>query len=150
MRPTLVHDVLDSEGNVVKPFEPDMIWDVTKDPVIHVYDENFEQTGEMKTVDPYAIQMAQEGMREVVTDGTAKAVFDGLEVNGVQIQTAGKTGTAEYCDDVAREKHICAEGQWPAHAWYVGYAPYDNPEIAVVAFVYNGDEGAILSAADRS
>jgi penicillin-binding protein 2 len=27
----------------------------------------------------------------------------------------------------------------------VGYAPYDNPEIAVVAFVYNGGEGASVA-----
>jgi penicillin-binding protein 2 len=33
-------------------------------------------------------------------------------------------------------------GSWPTHSWYFGYAPYDNPEIAVVAFVYNGGEGA--------
>jgi len=37
-------------------------------------------------------------------------------------------------------------GTWPAHAWYVGYAPYDVPEIAVVAFVYNGTEGSTFSA----
>ena len=37
-------------------------------------------------------------------------------------------------------------GNWPTHSWYFGYAPYDNPEIAVVAFVYNGGEGAAVSA----
>ena len=79
-------------------------------------------------------------MRLVVTEGTAKSVFEGFE-----IETAGKTGTAEYCDDVANEKGICDFGKWPAHAWYSGYAPYDDPEIAVVAFVYNGDEGSILA-----
>jgi penicillin-binding protein 2 len=43
---------------------------------------------------------------------------------------------------VARAKNLCQPGSWPAHAWYVGYAPYDDPEIAVVAFVYNGGEGS--------
>jgi len=28
----------------------------------------------------------------------------------------------------------------------VGYAPFDNPEIAIVAFVYNGDEGSKVAA----
>ena len=37
-------------------------------------------------------------------------------------------------------------GNWPAHAWFVGYAPYDDPEIAVVAFIYNGSEGSAVSA----
>jgi penicillin-binding protein 2 len=145
MRPTIIHQILDNDGNVIRPFEPDMLWDITKDPVIHVYDENSFLTEETKTVDPYAIQMAQEGMREVVTTGTASTIFDGFTVNGVSIATAGKTGTAEYCDNVAQAKHICIEGKWPAHAWYMGYAPVENPEIAVVAFVYNGDEGSVVA-----
>ncbi len=33
---------------------------------------------------------------------------------------------------------------WPAHAWWtVAYAPYEEPEIAVIVFVYNGKEGGI-------
>jgi penicillin-binding protein 2 len=145
MRPTIIHQILDNDGNVIRPFEPDMLWDITKDPVIHVYDENSFLTDETKTVDPYAIQMAQEGMREVVSTGTASTIFDGFTVNGVSIATAGKTGTAEYCDNVAQAKNICIEGKWPAHAWYMGYAPVENPEIAVVAFVYNGDEGSVVA-----
>lgn len=141
MRPTLVKDVLDDEGNVIKPFEPDMLWDITKDPKIHVYDENFYQTDEMKIVEPWVVDLAKVGMREVVVSGTAEEIFDGAE-----FQSAGKTGTAEYCDNIAMDKKICIPGFWPAHAWYVGYAPYDDPEIAVVAFVYDGDEGASLAA----
>src|SRR5574340_1056303 len=141
MRPTLVEDVLDSEGNVIKPFEPDMLWDITKDPKIHVYDENFYQTDEVKTVEPWVVDLAKKGMREVVVSGTAESIFKDAE-----FQSAGKTGTAEYCDNIAMDKKICIPGYWPAHAWYVGYAPYDDPEIAVVAFVYDGDEGALLAA----
>jgi penicillin-binding protein 2 len=40
MQPTLVRDVLDSNGEVIKPFEPKMKWDITVDPQIHLYDEN--------------------------------------------------------------------------------------------------------------
>ena len=141
MKPTLVKEILDSEGNVIKPFTPVQVRDITKDPVIHVYDENAVQTGELKTVEPWVIQKAKEGMREVVVNGTAKSIF-----RDMTIQTAGKTGTAEYCDNIANEKNLCVPGSWPAHAWYVGYAPFDDPEIVVVAFVYNGDEGAILAA----
>lgn len=140
MQPTIIREVLDSEGNVIKPFTPKLKRDITKEPVIQVYDENFLPTGEKKTVEPWVIQAAKDAMRLVVTEGTAKSVFEGFE-----IETAGKTGTAEYCDDVANEKGICDFGKWPAHAWYSGYAPYDDPEIAVVAFVYNGDEGSILA-----
>ena len=41
---------------------------------------------------------------------------------------AGKTGTAE---DPPRK----------SHAWYGGYAPLNNPEIVVVAFIENADGG---------
>lgn len=141
MRPTVVREILDANGEVIQPFQPDMLWDITKDPKIHVYDEDFFQTGELKTVEPWVVEMAKRGMREVVANGTATDVFEGFE-----IPSAGKTGTAEYCDDIARDKNLCVPGSWPAHAWYVGYAPFDDPEIAVVAFVYNGDEGARLAA----
>jgi penicillin-binding protein 2 len=147
MKPTLIHDILDSEGNIIKPFEPTLHWDVTKDPVIHVYDENSIQTGEMKKIEPWVIQMAKQALRGVVTEGTAqRPITEEIALDSMGILSAGKTGTAEYCDDIANKANRCNPGSWPAHAWYFGYAPYDNPEIAVVSFVYNGDEGSSVSA----
>ena len=58
---------------------------------------------------------------------------------------AGKTGTAEYCDDVARKADRCNFGAWPTHSWTIAYAPYDDPEIAIIAFAYNGGEGASVA-----
>jgi len=151
MQPTLVHRILDSDGNVIEPFEPEIKWDITKDPVITVFDENGIPTEEKKVVEDWVVDLTQEGMRLVVAEGTAGRVFD--QVGGLVIgegdnviQAAGKTGTAEYCDNVAQEKNLCQPGAWPTHSWYVGYAPYEDPEIAVVAFVYNGGEGASVAA----
>ncbi|NIQ98507.1 MAG: hypothetical protein GWN87_33490, partial [Desulfuromonadales bacterium] len=62
-----------------------------------------------------------------------------------RISTAGKTGTGEFCDEWAQDRQLCEPGNWPTHSWYVGYAPFEDPEIAVVAFVYNGGEGAITA-----
>lgn len=140
MKPTIIHDYLDDEGNVVKPFEPVMIHDITKDPVITVYEGNIPTTKKI-TVQPWVIEKAKEGMREVVLSGTMAKEMADWQPN----PTAGKTGTAEYCDDVARAKDLCKPGNWPTHAWYAGYAPYDDPEIVVVAFVYNGGEGASVA-----
>ena len=146
MRPTLIREVLDSEGNVIRPFEPDLRWDITKDPVIRVYDENSIFTGEMKTVEPWVVQMAKQAMRLVVTDGTGKKpIVDWLQLEQRGMLTAGKTGTAEYCDDVAMAADRCKFGAWPFHGWYFGYAPYDDPQIAVVAFMYNGGEGSSVA-----
>ncbi len=141
MQPTIVREILDPEGNVIQEFEPKLIWDITKDPLIDVLDDNNKPTGEKKVVEPWVIEYAQMGMRRVVEDGTATEALAPLE-----IPSAGKTGTAEYCDNVAQEKNLCQPEAWPAHSWYVGYAPYDDPEIAVVAFVYNGLEGASVAA----
>jgi len=85
--------------------------------------------------------MTQQALRMTVTEGTAMSIFEGME-----IPTSGKTGTAEYCDNIAREQNLCEPGNWPAHAWYVGYGPSDDPEIVVVAFVYHGSEGSSVAA----
>ena len=82
-------------------------------------------------------------MRLAVTQGTLSIEAVGFQK--VDIAAAGKTGTAEYCDEFAAAKNLCKPGDWPTHAWTVAYAPYENPEIAVVAFVYNGGEGASVA-----
>jgi len=59
---------------------------------------------------------------------------------------AGKTGTAEYCDNVAQAQNRCSFGNWPTHSWTVAYAPYEDPEIVILAFCYNGGEGGVVAA----
>lgn len=166
MQPTLIKEVLDAEGNVVplwrtpegvitstatisstqiSPFKPTLKWDITQDALIQEFGETTIRgcepiPGQKKTVKPWVIQTLQEGMRLAVTQGTLKEVFAGS-----QLLAAGKTGTAEYCDKYAAAQNRCEPGNWPAHAWTLGYAPYDNPEIAVVAFVYNGTEGSTVA-----
>ncbi len=152
MQPQIVREVLDTEGNVIQSYQPKMKWDITKDPIIQEYYDTTirgceEIPGQTKTVEPWVVAKVQEGMRLVVTKGTlsnAESVgFDQLEIKG--IAAAGKTGTAEYCDKYANDKNLCIPGNWPTHAWTVAYAPFNNPEIAVVAFVYNGGEGASVA-----
>ncbi len=76
----------------------------------------------------------REGMRAAVTRGTAhRANLEGVTV-------AGKTGTAEYAGP--RDE----EGNLPSHAWFVAFAPYDDPEIALVVFVSGGHNGAKVAA----
>lgn len=79
-------------------------------------------------INPETINIVKEGMRSVteVVGGTAYSVFKDFE-----IEIGGKTGSVE----TAR-----AEGA-DVHAWFVGFAPYDNPQIAVVVVVENGGHG---------
>ena len=141
MKPTIIKEITDQDGNVIKAFEPKLLWDITKDPVINVLDDNGNSTGVTKVVEPWVVAKMKEGLREVVVSGTAKKAMESLD-----IPSAGKTGTAEYCDNIAQAKGLCISESWPTHSWYVGYAPYDNPEIVVIAFVYNGGEGASVAA----
>ena len=166
IQPTLLLDFLDSEGNVVpmwrtpdgvildeyfegsvqiSPFKPIVKWDLTQDAIIQEFGETTVRgcepiVGQTKTVEPWIFKKIQEGMRLAVLSGTLEKQFEGETMSA-----AGKTGTAEYCDKYAQEKNLCTYGNWPTHAWTVTYAPYENPEIAVVAFVYNGGEGASVA-----
>lgn len=65
-------------------------------------------------------------------DGTAAAAFEGFPTD--VIKTAGKTGTADSRDDQYEV------GRAP-YATYVGFAPAEDPEIAVVSVIYDGGHG---------
>lgn len=152
MWPHIVTEVLDGEGNVIQSIQPCVLWDITDniitpadqigancpqipDSIVPTYDVSPDII-----VEPWVLEKTQEGMHLVVTEGTASD-YAQLE----NISSAGKTGTGEFCDTEANEKGLCIPGIWPTHAWYAAYAPFENPEIAVVAFVYNGGEGAVTS-----
>ena len=146
MRPTLLREIVDGEGNIVRSFQPEERLDLTKDLLIEKYENPSgigacKSTGEFVAVQPWVIETVQEGMRGAVQFGTLAKEFADFP-----IAAAGKTGTAEYCDEVAFAKGRCVYGNWPSHAWTMAYAPYDDPEIAVIAFVYNGEEGATVAA----
>jgi penicillin-binding protein 2 len=158
MWPHLVQEVLDGEGNVIQRYEPCVLWDIADgvltplesigancptlpDEIRETIQSSRQEIGTPDIlVEPWVIEQVQEGMHLVTTEGTAHTYGD-LET----ISSAGKTGTGEFCDEEASEKGLCIPGEWPTHSWYIAYAPYENPEIVVVAFVYNGGEGAVTS-----
>jgi len=74
-------------------------------------------------ISPEIMKVVREGMRQTITDGTAQTLKD------VPVPVAGKTGTAQFGT---------GDG---THAWFVSFAPYDNPEIAMVVLVEGGGEG---------
>lgn len=67
-----------------------------------------------------------EGMRSVTEGegGTAYSVFKDFSIS-----VGGKTGSAE------------TSNKNKTNAWFAGFAPYDDPEIAVVVMVENGKHG---------
>jgi penicillin-binding protein 2 len=171
MKPTLIRQITDYEGNVVQkwfnpaeftvsnhpsgegdfqisPFIPKERWNITTDNKIAEYtcaDSYCELTGNQKNVSPFVVQQIQKGMRLAVLD--ARGTLHREETfKDYPIAVAGKTGTAEYCDDVARSQNKCQFGAWPTHGWSVAYAPFDDPEVVIIAFMYNGGEGGVVAA----
>ncbi len=139
----------------LSPFVGHTRWDITTDPLINDYQCDgayCTPTGLKKTVNLDVVKSVQAGMRLAVTSeptGTLNAVYGGRTIEFTTpfpVPAAGKTGTAEYCDNVAQKLNQCQFGRWPTHSWTVSYAPYDNPEIVVVAFCYHGGEGASVAA----
>lgn len=74
-------------------------------------------------IDASNLEWIQKGMRENVVSGSGVALRD------LPFEVAGKTGTAQYYDNQK------------THAWYVAYAPYSDPEIALAIIVEGGGEG---------
>ena len=73
-----------------------------------------------------------DGLQQSVSYGMANAAQP-----LVAFKVAGKTGTAN-----------ASEGAW-THAWFAGYAPSDNPEIAVVVFLEKGHGGSEAAGVAR-
>lgn len=89
--------------------------------------KQLEFSSEKVSVSPEVMQTVREGMHQTVLAGSARAL------NTLPFSSGGKTGTAQFGSE---EK---------THAWYIGFAPYDNPEIAVAVIVEGGGEGNAIS-----
>ena len=75
------------------------------------------------------------GVASTLTDlmiGAENRTQGGGKITGVQI--ASKTGTAEHGTDPKNT---------PPHAWYVAFAPAQNPKVAVAVLVENGGNRAL-------
>lgn len=75
-------------------------------------------------VDSEHIEVVRTGLRRVVTMGSGK------RLNDLPVKVSGKTGTAQW--------HSTKD----PHAWFAGYAPTDNPQIAFSVMVEEGEEGS--------
>ncbi len=86
--------------------------------------DRFKSKGQSVGIERRYIELVRDGMRAVVTRGTGKAVA----LPNVEI--AGKTGSAEDVHNVL------------PHAWFVAFAPFKNPTIAIAIIVENSGHGS--------
>ncbi len=75
------------------------------------------------------MKIVREGMKETTISGSA-ASFSRI----LPVSSGGKTGTAQWST------------QKDPHAWYIGFAPYEEPEIAFMVLVEEGVEGSTVAA----
>lgn len=116
----LVDKITDASGNLIEQVKPVVL----------------EKTG----VSEANLNAVKYGMSLVTSgeDGTAAAAFSGFP-----IKTAGKTGSATFSNEQN------AFGR-TAYAIYDGYAPYDNPQIAVCVIVFDGGHGGFIAPVARA
>lgn len=116
----LVDKIMDADGTVLQENKPEIV----------------EETGVSKS----ALQAVIEGMQAVTgEDGTAKAAFKDFP-----IPTAGKTGSATYNEKIQDELGRTSYGV------YVGFAPVDNPKIAVAVLIFDGGHGGNIAPVARA
>ena len=94
-------------------------------------------------INPKKLDIIRKGLWEVVNgkSGTARiAHIDGMDISG-------KTGTAQVFSrksdseiESKRAQHL------KSHAWFVAYAPSDNPKIAISVLVEHGEHGSSAAA----
>ena len=89
---------------------------------------NQPEINKIPWLNPNDLKVAQKGMRKVVTEGSGRfyANLPGIEV-------AGKTGTSQ-------------NPHGDNHGWFITYAPYDNPEIAIAVLIENAGFGSTSAA----
>ena len=80
------------------------------------------------------LEAVKEGMRGVTSDGSGTAYSYFKDFN---VEVGGKTGSAT------------TDNSGNANAWFVGFAPYDDPEIAVAVYIKDGQHGASTAVTAR-
>lgn len=117
IQPTIVEKIINADGTEVSREE---IQNYIKEKA-GITDENQEDI----SISQDNLRAILEGMESVTDDqgGTAYSIFKNFAIS-----VGGKTGSAET-----------STGK--VNAWFVGFAPYDDPQIAVVVLVENGGHG---------
>jgi penicillin-binding protein 2 len=122
-RPKLVYQVSDADGTILQDFTPELIREL---PIAH---ENLE--------------LVRQGMMQAVNSEHGTATDAALP----HVTVAGKTGTAEFFIDRNEDgwPDRDANGNLPTHAWFTAFAPFEEPEIAVIVLVEGGGEGSKIA-----
>lgn len=122
-RPRIVSKVESVNKGVVREYEPEIIRKID--------------------VKPSTLERVRDALADVVQSprGTGKAARSSL------VSIAGKTGTAQVVEmkgGYVKTEHLAYLNR--DHAWFVSFAPVENPQIAVVVLIEHGGHGASAAA----
>jgi penicillin-binding protein 2 len=125
VRPYLVKKIESADGKLIKEFFPEVKRSID--------------------IDPDILKHIKEGLRGVVYDARGT----GRRARIKNITVSGKTGTAQVVgmkdsDEIDPEAEI--PYQFRDHAWFVAFAPYEKPEVAVSVIIEHGGHGGETAA----
>lgn len=120
MQAALISATVANGGQTMKPY----LVQETQRPDLSILDEAKPEPLTDRAFGNDTAKKLTEMMVSVVQNGTGKKA----QIPGVSV--AGKTGTAEISKGVS------------PHAWFTGFAPSDNPKIAIAVFIKNGGNAA--------
>lgn len=123
MHNLMITSAIANGGVLMKPYVIDHVENAGGDVIKKFMPSNY---GELMAANE--AKALKELMVQVVTEGTGSALRTD------QYQAAGKTGSAEF--ETGKE----------THAWFVGYAPADDPKIAICVLVEEGGSGGQAAA----
>lgn len=128
--------------SIVKTIQNSDGTEVSKDEINNFVKEKLgltEENNEDITLNKDYVNAVKEGMKSVTSGESGTAAVRFRDFN---IKVGGKTGSAEAGKD--------ANGKDIVNAWFAAFAPYDDPEIAVVVMVENGGHGNYTAEAVRN
>ena len=123
----LVASTIANDGVIMEPKLVNQVVDLNMNVVKKYGDKKYGQvlpTSNANTIKDYMVNMVKSNFGN-------KSYFSGMNV-------AGKTGTADQRDNNGNLQK--------PHAWFIGFAPADNPKIAVAVIVENGGYGSEAAA----
>ena len=132
----------DVDVSIVKTIQNADGTEVSKDEINEYVKEKLgltEENNENITLNKDYVNAVREGMKSVTSGESGTAYVRFKDFN---IKVGGKTGSAEAGKD--------ANGNDIVNAWFAAFAPYDDPEIAVVVMVENGGHGNYTAEAVRN
>jgi penicillin-binding protein 2 len=89
--------------------------------------------------DPANLALVRKALVAVVRNGTGQRAY----LSNVEV--AGKTGTSQVVS-LEKEKAGKSIRRFQNHAWFVAYAPADDPQVAVSVLVEHGGQGGEVAA----